>query len=286
MTPKPPWSVRKDRKRTDEFFVLREGIPEGLGNSLMDFLASHYTSATYDDVVIGRIERLARVVGRDLSRNRSELLGLFARDEELMLDAIDHALSYPADWDRRRDPGDRRVHGIAMTLRSYFDEARSVYDVFYVGDREYELGYRQPPEVTALVESVTSDRSRASEHLRRAWSQAFSREPDSTAACVEATKAIEAAARSTIEPSNTRATLGTMIAAMEAKPTKWVTDLTSPDLDGVGIVIGMMKAVWKGHLRHGNPDDPLDVPVERCEMIVHSAALLVHWFSSGRVRQA
>jgi len=75
-----------------------------------------------------------------------------------------------------------------------------------------------------------------------------------------------------------------MIAAMEAKPTKWATDLTSPDLDGVGTVIGMMKAVWKGHLRHGNPSEPLDVPAERCEMIVHSAALLVHWFTSGRMR--
>ena len=61
-----------------------------------------------------------------------------------------------------------------------------------------------------------------------------------------------------------------MIAAMEAKPTKWATYLTSPDLDGVGTVIGMMKAVWKGHLRHGNPNEPLDVPSERCEMIVHS----------------
>ena len=61
--------------------------------------------------------------------------------------------------------------------------------------REFELAYRQPPEITELVEAVTSNRDRASEHLRRAWSLAFSREADPNAACVEATKAIEAAAR-------------------------------------------------------------------------------------------
>lgn len=286
MTPKPPWSVRKDRKRTDEFFVLREGIPEGLGNSLMDFLASHYTGR-YDDVAVARVERLARVVGRDLPRSRSELLTLFLQNEELMLDAIDHALSYPAeDAYNPYNRSAQNVHMRAQELKSCFDEARSVYDVFRVDGPEYELGYRQPPEITELVEDVTSNRDRASEHLRRAWSLAFSRDSDPNAACVEATKAIEAAAGATIEPSNPRATLGTMIAAMEAKSSKWATDLTSPSLDGVGTIIGMMKTVWKGHLRHGNPDDPLDVPAERCEMIVHSAALLVHWFSSGRVRQA
>ena len=288
MTPKPPWSVRKDRTRTDEFFVLREGIPDGLCSSLMDYLSSHYgDTATYDEVVVGRVQRLARVVGRDLPRSRQELLTLFLRDEELLLDAIDHALSYPEqDAYNPYTQSAQTVIRRAQTLKSYFAEARSVYDVFHVDGPEFEIGYRQPPEITALVEAVTSNIDRASEHLRRAWSLAFSREADPNAACVEATKAIEAAARSTIEPNNPRATLGTMIAAMEAKPTKWHTDLTSPDLDGVGTVIGIMKAVWKGHLRHGNPNEPLDVPAERCEMIVHSAALLVHWFSSGRVRQA
>ena len=278
MAPRPPWSVRKNRKSVDEFYVLREGIPDGLMNSLIDFLSVHYTIG-YSDVRVERTEHLARITGRSLPRDRQQLLTAFLRDEDLLLDAIDHVLAYPdfniqVPWEA------------AEMVKSYLDDARSVYDIFHIGGDEYKIDYRQPPEITQLVEHVTSDGSRAAEHLRRAWLLAFSRDADPNAACVEATKAIEAAARDTVEPNNTRATLGTMIAAMEAKPTKWATDLTSPDLDGVGIVIGMMKAVWKGHLRHGNPNDPLDVPAERCEMIVHSAALLVHWFSSGKVRQA
>ena len=277
MASRPPWSVRKNRKSMDEFYVLREGIPDGLMNSLMDFLAHHFTIGY--DVRIKRTEHLARITGRSLPRDRERLLTAFRGDEDLILDAIDHALAYP-NFDIQPP------WKAAKMVKSFFDDARSVYDIFHVQDHEYKIDYRQPPEITELVEEVTSNRSRAAEHLRRAWLLAFSREADPNAACVEATKAIEATARSTIEPNNPRATLGTMIAAMEAKPTKWTTDLTSPDLDGVGTVINMMKAVWKGHLRHGNPDKPLDVPTERCEMIVHSAAQLVHWFSSGRIRQA
>lgn len=277
MTPRPPWSARKNRKALDDFYVLREGIPDGLMNSLMGFLAEHYTIGHHAKVE--RTEHLARITGRSLPQYREELLTAFLRDEDLLLDAIDHALAYP-------DFNFQPPWEAAEMVKSFLDDARSVYDVFHVGGHEYKIDYRQPPEITELVEEVTSDRSRAAEHLRRAWLFAFSREADPNAACVEATKAIEAAARSTIEPNNPKPTLGTMIAAMEAKPTKWNTDLTSPDIDGVGTVIGMMKAVWKGHLRHGNPNEPLDVPAERCEMIVHTAALLVHWFSSGRVRQA
>ena len=152
----------------------------------------------------------------------------------------------------------------------------------------HQLGYRQPPEISELVEYATSDRSRAYEHLRRAWLSAFSREPDLNAACIEAVKAIESAARGIIEPNNSRPTLGTMIKAMKNKPAKWQTDMRAPDSEDIKTIINMMKTVWKGHmhLRHGNPDEPIDVSSEQCEMIIHSAALLAHWFSSGNVKQA
>ena len=276
MAPRPPWSTRKNQKSVDEFYVLREGIPAGLMNSLMGFLDTHYTSGACARTE--RTEHLARITDRRLPEHTVGLLRAFFEDEELLLDAIDHALAYP-DFDIQHP------HEAAQTIKTFLDDARSVYDVFPAEGGAHEIGHRQPPEITELVEGATSDRSRAAEHLRRAWSLAFSREPELNAACVEAAKAIEAAARSTIEPNNSRATLGTMIAAMDAKPAKWHTDLTSSGSDGLATIIGMMKTVWKGHLRHGNPEEPLDVPVERCEMIVHSAALLVHWFSSGRVQR-
>ena len=45
-----------------------------------------------------------------------------------------------------------------------------------------------------------------------------------------------------------------------------------------------MRMIWKSHLRHGNANEPLDVSVETCEMLVHTAAVLVHWFTTGRIR--
>lgn len=259
----------------EDFYTLREGIPDGLQNSLVNFLSWHFTYDNYART--DRVERLARITGRSLSRDRNDLLTEFFADEELLFDAIDHALAYPdrnvqQPWEAARD------------MKSYLDEARHVYDVVYLGRNEYELGYRQPPEISSLVEEVTSNRSRASEHLRRAWSLGFSRDADPNNACIEAAKAVEAAAKDTITPNDQLATLGRMIGEMKANPEKWLTDLGSPGSEDLMTVIGMMKMMWNGQLRHGNPDEPLDMSAEQCQMIVHTAAILVHWFQSDKVR--
>ena len=261
----------------EDFYALREGVPDGLMNSLLGFLNRHFANG--DFVRTDRVERLARISGHSLSNYRSDLLDQFFSDEELLFDAIDHALAYP-------DFHVQHPFDAAREMKSYLDEARHIYDVIDLGGNEYELAYRQPPELTAVVEDATSDRSRASEHLRRAWSLGFSRDADPNNACIEATKAVEAAAKATIIPDDTKSTLGKMIAAMEAKPTKWLTDLGSPGSDDLVAIVRMMKMMWEGHLRHGNPDEPIDVTIEQCQMIVHTAAILVHWFQSGRIRLA
>lgn len=277
MAPKPPWSIRKNRKNVEEFYALREGIPDGLKSSLMSFLVEHYTIGY--DIIVERVMHLERITSRSLPGDRQKLLALFSADEELLLDAIDHALSHPGFHIQQ-------PYQAADVVKSFFDDARSVYDVTHVKGIEYEICYRQPPEVTELVEKTASGSSRAAEHLRRAWSLGFSRNADPTAACIEAIKAIEASAKATISPDNMRATLGTMIRDMNAKPKKWRTDLETSNSKDVLVVIGMMDMVWKGHSRHGNPDEPLEISAAQCEMILHTAAILVHWFSSGRVRRA
>ena len=282
MAPKPPWSLRKNRKDTEAFYVLQDGVPEGLVNSLMGVVEAYFCDGHH--VIPDRRESLERVVDRSLPFERSDLLNVFYNDADLLLDAVDHVLGNlprPVAWEPVNAP-----HQTAQMIKGFFGDARSVYDVLRVDGDEYELCYRQPTEVTALVEQVTSDRSRAADHLRRAWSSGFSRGADLNAACIEAVKAIEAAAKPAVSPNNAKATLGTMIAAMRDKPSKWLTDLDTAGSDALETVIGMIEMVWKGHARHGNPDEPIDVSKERCEMILHTAALLVHWFGSGRVSRA
>ena len=273
MTPKPPWSARQSRKDIEKFYVLREGVPDGLKQSLMAELDAYFCDGR--GTIKERTLHLGRKVDRILPYARKELLDLFAADDILLLDAVDHALAHPP-----------RVFShpvLSVRVRAYLSDVRSAYDVVHVGGDEHELCDRQPPTITELVEQATSDGSRAAEHLRRAWSLGFSREADLNAACVEAIKAIEAAAKPVVQPNHAKATLGTMLGEIRNTPAKWRTDLDAPDSKRLETVIAMMTMVWEGHLRHGNPDEPLDVSKEQCEMIVHTAALLVHWFVSGRV---
>ena len=273
MTPRPPWSKRQTSESIEEFFVLREGVPDGLRNSLLGVFDDYFLR--HGRVDVERTEHLARLTERELPQYPGLLRDLVSQDPELLLDAIDHALQHP-----RPDPHP----GILLErVVSYFDDARSVYDVVQVDGSKCELAWRQPPELTEIVAKVTSDRSRASDHLRRAWGHAFARRPDPSAACFEAAKAVEAAARAMIEPNNSKATLGTMLSVIEDKPEKWTTVFESSDARAFETVVSMMRMIWKGHLRHGNPDEPIDVSTEQCEMIVHAAALLVHWFGAGRI---
>lgn len=166
-------------------------------------------------------------------------------------------------------------------MNAQLEQARSAYVVGMDGNNQYELQHRQPEELTGIVADATSGSDRASEHLRRAWSKAFGRNPDPTGACVEAVAAIEVAAKPVISPNNPKATLGTLIRDIKVKPSKWTTD---SEADGdVEKVVSMMEIVWTGHFRHGDDSKPIDVSKEGSEMIVQLAALLVHWFRSGRI---
>ena len=275
MTPEPPWSVRKDAASLEEFYLLREGVPDGLLNSLLGFLHRHFVDR--GRVRTARSEHLARRVDRNLPLHADDLMEEFEQDHDLLWDAVDHVLMYPV---HAIQSGQRAATEISL----YLADARSVYDVAEHGSGTHRLRYRQPPELTALLDEVTQGPSRASDHLRNAWSLAFDRDADPTSACVEATKAVEAAAKDVILPANPKATMGKIIAALDDKPAKWQTDFDPEESLDIRTVSAMMQLIWKGHLRHGNPDDPLSVPPPRAEMIVHTAAVLVHWFLSGRVR--
>ena len=265
---RPPFSVRHDPKQLEDFYVLRKGVPDGLLQSLLDWVEPHYCYRGWlraDDV--GRLER---ITGMQLSRRASDLMYSFRTDHVLLINAVDLALAI------EHDPED------AAGLSRMLAEARSEYTVGADENGDYELQFRQPVELTQMVEAATSDANSASHHLRQAWSQAFGREPEPTAACDEAVRAIEAAAKPVVTPNDSLATLGKMITAMRDAPNKWTTDSNASD--DVNAVIAMMDLVWKGYRRHGNPSQPAEATVETAQMLVQSAALLVHWFQSGHIR--
>lgn len=270
---KPPLSVRSDPERHEAFLVLREGVPASLMPSLLDWVVDHYVDRwlTGSEIRIEPVRRLERRTDRTLPLTDHELMAMFGESPTLLLDAVDLALTDSADLDA------------ATALSDMLHDARSAYTVGVDGDGNHELQLRQPPELTATAEAALSGTGSASRHLRRAWSLAFGREPEPTAACDEAVRAIEAVATAVVAPNDPLPTLGKMIAAMRDAAHKWTTD--SNATDDISAVVAMLELVWMGYRRHGDPRQPAEATVQAAQMLTQTATLLVHWFQSGHIRR-
>lgn len=96
----------------------------------------------------------------------------------------------------------------------------------------------------------------------------------------EAVKAIETAAAPVVIPNDPKPTLGKVISAIEAKPSKFKVAIEDDHAGEIGPVVDLMRMVWRGHAgRHGGPGPTKP----QAEMAVHAASTLVQWFSSGAV---
>ncbi len=277
MQPKPPWSVRNNPEKLKDFYVLKEGLPDWLKRPMWRFLYSILSvRGPYGESFSPEIlDLLAGVTEFKVPSRNDELKRVFFDDDELILDAVDFGLTLVSEETDLREDIER--------LSLHLDNARSVYTIGNDKNWKYEIQYRQPPELTRLVKEVTSGTDRSSQHLRDAWSNAFKRDANLNAAGVAAVKAVEVAAKPVIIPDNDKATLGRIISAMRDKPAKWETD--SEAAEGLETVTDMMDQVWKGHYRHGDETKPFEASAAGTEMIVHLAALLVHWFNSGKIRK-
>lgn len=220
------------------------------------------------------IDMLAGLTGHSLPQDSQELGSLLFGNDELFLDAVDFAMTWAWEGPRWKDIQD---------LTQHLDNARSVYTIGEDENGKYEIQYRQPPELTQVVEVATSGRGRSALHLREAWSNAFKRDANLNAAGAAAVKAVEVAAKPVIIPDNDKATLGQIIRAMRDKADKWETD---SEADGdIEAITNMMDQIWRGHYRHGDETEPFEASAEGTKMIVHLAVLLVHWFNKGKIRR-
>lgn len=275
MQPKPPFSVRNSPEKLEDFFVLREGLPDWLKRPMWSFLAS--TVSVYGPM--GRqispvfIDMLAGLTGHSLPQDSQDLVSVLSGNDELLLDAVDYAMAWT-----REEPIWKHV----QDLNTHLDNARSIYTIGRDDSGRYEIQYRQPPELTQIVEEATSRRDRSARHLQEAWSNAFKRDANLNAAGAAAVKAVEVAAKPVIIPDNNKATLGQIISAMRDKAEKWETDSEADG--GIEAITDMMDQIWKGHHRHGDETKPFEASAAGTQMIVHLAVLLVHWFNEGKIR--
>jgi hypothetical protein len=147
-----------------------------------------------------------------------------------------------------------------------------------------QLTRRTLGPVKASIDEIRTDSQRAHEHLEMAWRRLVGRDPDPSSAYREAIRAVEAAAKPVVSPNNARATLGTIIADLRNKPSKWTVSLEAASVENVADLASM---IWTSQLhRHGTDDEtvPLSVSQEEADAAFYIAIGLVRLFAGKHIR--
>jgi hypothetical protein len=192
----------------------------------------------------------------------------FRQNQELGLNLVDYLLRFRAEEDEAND-----AHAILTMGGSEWEVVKT--------DETFMLSRRLIGPIASVVDEIRPASERAHAHLVLSWQKLASRDPDAPGAYREAIKAVEAAAKPVISPQNHKATLGTIVADMRAKPEKWRFVLDHSDTERV---TSMCEAVWKGQIdRHGtdDPNAPLHVGHAEADAAFHLALSLVRIFAGG-----
>ncbi|WP_327330492.1 hypothetical protein OG265_37135 (plasmid) [Streptomyces sp. NBC_01208] len=140
---------------------------------------------------------------------------------------------------------------------------------------------------STVAAARTAQSGSAAEHLSTAWKCAYGRDPDPSKAYSEAIKAVESASQAVIEPSNAKATLGSMLGVIRNSPQRFSTAIPAPGQENdIELVSAMMQRLWKGQTaRHGSQNPTRFETQREAEMAVHLAATLVQWLAAGLVQR-
>ncbi|MFE9099767.1 hypothetical protein [Actinomadura geliboluensis] len=128
----------------------------------------------------------------------------------------------------------------------------------------------------------------AADHLQAAFAEAYGLKPDPSGAYSRAIKAVEAVANPVFLPNDPEPTLGKVRSHLDQGRHKYemaVADRTGSPA-GIDAALAMISLLWHGQ-RDRHEGGPTSAPVtqQAAEVAVHTAAVLVHWISSGSIRR-
>jgi hypothetical protein len=189
----------------------------------------------------------------------------------------------PPWWNDERERG----AGIRQELDVILAEGRSAYRI---NDAREGLTTQVAQASAKAFHSVVASASQArkvgsaADLLRTAWDALYALHPDAPKAYRHAVSAVEAAAAATIEPNNSKATLGTMLVQLRSQPQQYPLAIGSPPRTGhIAPLVEMMSLLWHGQTsRHGQQTVIRMETREEAEMALHLAITLVHWFTTGQ----
>lgn len=182
-------------------------------------------------------------------------------------------------------------HARAETLSELLERSKSA---FQVGTRSGLPGLvrRVPLGVQVAADDVMARAGRAGIRLAKAWEALYGLTPDPSTSYSLAIKAVEDAAIPVVSPTNTRATLGTVIQQMTDQG-DWTMPMLKEHTKAApgDVLVSNMRMLWHGqHDRHGGqpdqPSAPGNVSAEEAAVAVGLAVTLVSWFDAGLVARA
>ncbi|MFG2795810.1 hypothetical protein [Streptomyces pseudovenezuelae] len=179
--------------------------------------------------------------------------------------------------------------GFARQLEGILREGDSAFTVSEDGSRlERRMDEALRASYDKAVDAGASRTETAADHLRVAFTEAYGIKPDPSAAYSRAIKAVEAVANPFFLPNAPEPTLGKVRAHLDQGRHKYemvVADKTGAPAD-TEAVFAMVSLLWHGQ-RDRHEGGPTSAPVtqEAAETAVHTAAILVHWISSGSIRK-
>ncbi|MEU3282878.1 hypothetical protein [Streptomyces antibioticus] len=293
--------------RQEASAILRDNVPAALAAALRPWIEGAIRDATWlTDRVLLRCDLVRDAEhGPGPDVDDADFLAWCAPDAQLLdvVDAILDLLPGIVPVPPTGTPATKPVMLAALAgslaninfakhrrpLQQLLDDARSAYTLRPDGRA---LVHRVDPTVAALLDTAARaaeqpDRGSASTHLRHAYAAAYAMNPQPGRAYGEAIKAVEAAAHATVEPNNTKATLGTMLRELRQHPGQWdVAIAGKTGTEGAATVEAMMSLLWTGQTsRHGGLLRTRQETTAEARMAVDLAGALVRWFSDGVVRR-
>lgn len=143
---------------------------------------------------------------------------------------------------------------------------------------------RVPSGVQVGVDTVIDRAGRAGVRLAKAWEELYGLTANPSEAYRQAILAVEDAAIPVVSPTNSSATLGTVLRQIEDQG-DWGLPMLRKHSKGAptDVLLGMMRMLWHGqHDRHGGqPSAPGNVSFEEAVVAVGTATTLVLWFDAG-----
>lgn len=149
------------------------------------------------------------------------------------------------------------------------------------------LERRVSDEEHQLYAAATTPGDEASTELQEAWGKVYGRDPSPSYAWTHAIKAVEILLHPIVSPVNDKATLGSMLAALEAKPAKWTLTLatSSKTVGPVEALTAMLRLIWPNPDRHGSGSGSSRAPTqEEAEQVVRLAVFVVGWLRTGALQ--